>query len=168
MTKEKFLEGVQNWNNHLYLLWPALEATSGPVVEYGMGDGSTNQLHQYCKDKNRMFASFDFNKEWADKFRHLESETHKIFHAPDWDKISINSFIDVLLIDHSPGERRWEDVKKYAFKAQYTVIHDTEPAATGYMLDKIWHLFKFRKDYKTDGAWASIVSNFSDVNLLEI
>lgn len=167
MTKEEFLEGVANWNNHLYLLWPALEATTGLVVEFGMGDGSTNQLNQYCKDTNRSLKSYDYNKEWADKYRDLESDLHKIYHAPDWDAVSLTE-VDVLLIDHSPGERRWEDIKKYANIAKYIIIHDSEPEATGYMLDKIWHLFKYRKDYKTEGAWATVVSNFFDVSKFEI
>lgn len=167
MTKEEFLKGVQNWNNHLYLLWPSLEATKGDVIEFGCGDGSTRQLNQYCKDTNRNLVSYDFNKDWIEKFNHLESDTHKFIHAPDWDAVSLSK-VDVLLIDHSPGERRWEDIKKYANKAAYIVIHDSEPAATGYMLDKIWHLFKYRKDYKTEGAWATVVSNFHDVTKFEI
>ena len=162
MTKEEFLKGVANWNNHLYLLWPALEATKGKVVEFGCGDGSTNQLHQYCKDTNRKLESYDFNKEWVEKYRHLESDNHKLYHAPDWDAVNLTE-VDVLLIDHSPGERRWEDIKKYANVAKYIVIHDSEPAATGYMLNKIWGLFKYRKDYKTDGAWATVVSNFHEL-----
>lgn len=168
MTKEKFLEGVANWNNHLYLLWPALEATTGLVVEFGCGDGSTPQLHQYCADKKRQLVSYDYHEEWLDRFMYFESIDHQFVHAQNWDALQIVSFIDVLLIDHSPGERRWEDIKKYANKAAYIVIHDSEPAATGYMLDKIWHLFKYRKDYKTEGAWATVVSNFFDVSKFEI
>lgn len=167
MTKKEFLKDVQNWNNHLYCLWPALYHTSGNVVEFGMGEGSTNQLHNYCSHNNRNLESYDFNKEWADKYRHLESSTHKIFHAPDWDAVSLTE-VDVLLIDHSPGERRWEDVKKYANIAKIIVIHDSEPAATGYMLSKIWHLFKYRKDHETIGAWATVVSNFIDVTKFEV
>lgn len=167
MTKTDFLKGVQNWNNHLYLLWPSLEATKGDVIEFGCGDGSTRQLNQYCKDTNRNLVSYDFNKDWIEKFNHLESDSHKFVHAPDWDAVSLSK-VDVLLIDHSPGERRWEDIKKYANVAKYIVIHDSEPAATGYMLDKIWHLFKYRKDYKTEGAWATVVSNFFDVTKFEI
>lgn len=165
MTKEEFLDGVANWNNHLYLLWPALEATQGNVVEFGIGDGSTKQLHEYCEGK-RELRSYENNLEWLDKFRHLETKDHKFFFTKHWDDVELDS-IDVLLIDHAPGERRWEDIKKYANIAKYIIIHDSEPAATGYMLDKIWHLFKYRKDYKTEGAWATIVSNFDDVSKMQ-
>ena len=35
MKKEEFLKGCANWDNHRFLLWPALEATKGLVVEFG-------------------------------------------------------------------------------------------------------------------------------------
>ena len=46
MKKEDFLKDVANWDNHRFLLWPALEATTGEVIEMGMGQGSTPFLHQ--------------------------------------------------------------------------------------------------------------------------
>lgn len=167
MTREHFLKGVENWNNHLYCLWPALGATSGNVVEFGCGHGSTAQLHEYCADKKRNLKSYDFNQEWIDKFKHFETDSHKFEHAPNWDLVNLKD-VDVLLIDHSPGERRWEDIKKYANIAKIIVIHDSEPAATGYMLDKIWGLFKYRNDHKTIGAWATVASNFIDVSKFEV
>jgi len=30
------------------------------------------------------------------------------------------------------------------------------------MMDKIWHLFKYRVDVKSKGAWATAVSNTID------
>lgn len=160
MTKEQFLEGVANWDNHRYLLWPALEATDGLVCEFGIGDGSTPFLSGYCQSRHRELISYENNEEWLNKFN--QSHPHIFIKVDSWESLPYFQ-CDVLLIDHAPGERRWEDIKKYANRAKYIVIHDSEPAATGYMLDKIWHLFKYRKDYKTEGAWATVVSNFFDV-----
>lgn len=165
MTKEEFLKGVANWDNHRYLLWPALEATKGLVVEFGMGHGSTPFLNQYCTEKKRELCSYDNTLAWLDKFKHYENDYHHIFLAHDWEDVDYSQ-IDVLLIDHAPGERRWLDVKKYSDVARIIVIHDSEPEATGYMMDKIWGLFKYRKDHKSDGAWATMVSNFIDVSKL--
>lgn len=165
MTKEEFLEGVQNWNNHLHLLWPALEATKGEVVEMGMGQGSTPFLHQYCADTGRRLYSYDNNHEWFSKFTDYQSETHNLSHIVDWDDVSIvHKSPDVVLIDHAPGERRYIDVQRYANSAKIIVIHDSEPAATGYMMDRVWGLFKYRKDFESPGAWATAVSNFVDVS----
>lgn len=157
MTEKTFLEGVKNWDNHRPLLWLALEATKThekPVLEMGCGDGSTPYLKGYCDKNNRTLISYDYNKEWADKYNAI--------HVEDWDSIEHDNY-SVVLIDHSPGERRYLDIIKLCNSCEYMIIHDSEPAATGYMLDKIWNLFKYRCDLKTDGAWATVVSNVNDV-----
>lgn len=159
MTKDDFLKDVANWSNHRNLLYPALEATTGIVVEFGCGEGSTPYLREYCSYRNREFFSFESDPKWAEK--------QDSIHVPSWDNVSLEE-VDVLLIDHAPGERRCVDIEKYANIAKIIVIHDSEPEATGYMLNKIWHLFKHRIDFKSNGAWATAVSNFIDVSKLEI
>ena len=163
MTRQEFLYGVGNWNNHLHLLWPSLEITSGLVVEFGCGDGSTKQLHDYCEYKKRLLESYDFNKEWVEKYERLQTKSHRLYHAPNWNDVKLNN-VDVLLIDHSPGERRKEDIKRYASIAKIIVCHDTEPAADhGYQMRAELAKFKYQFDYKSEGAWATVVSNFIDV-----
>lgn len=161
MTKEEFLNDFQNWDNHRPLLWEALELTKGDIIEMGMGQGSTPYLSQYAKDSNRNLYSYDNNLEWYQKFTGLTSNNHTLTYTIDWDLVSKkHPNPDVVFIDHAPGERRYIDVGLFADKAKIIVIHDTEPAATGYMMNKIWHLFKYRKDFKSEGAWASMVSNY--------
>lgn len=162
MTKKEFLKDVQNWNNHLYLMWQALYNVSGMVVEFGVGHGSTKQLHDYCEGR-RELRSYENNKDWLDKFKHFESEGHKLFLVTDWDDVKLDS-IGVLLIDHAPGERRKFDIAKYANAAQIIVCHDTEPAADhGYQMRNELKKFKYAVEYESPGAWASMVSNFVDV-----
>lgn len=153
--EKKFLENIENWCNHRPLLWKALLSTEGDVCEMGCGYGSTPFLRDYCEAHNRKFITLESSKEWSIKF---QSE-----YVEDWEQYA-HKYYDVLLIDHAAGERRHIDIANLKDKAKIMVIHDSEPAATGYMLDKIWHLFKFRCDLKTDGAWASAVSNFVDVS----
>lgn len=153
----KFIENVQNWDNHRPLLWWALKETKGqaePVLEMGCGEGSTPYLKQYLKTDKRKLISYDYDKEWADKYN--------ANHVTDWDSIEHENY-SVILIDHSPGERRHLDVIKLANKCDYMIIHDSEPAATGYMLDKVWHLFPYRRNLKTEGAWATIVSTKHEI-----
>lgn len=153
----KFIENVQNWDNHRPLLWWALKETKGqiePVLEMGCGEGSTPYLKQYLKTDKRKLISYDYSKEWADKYN--------ANHVTDWDAIEHENY-SVILIDHSPGERRHLDVIKLANKCNYMIIHDSEPAATGYMLDKVWHLFPYRRNLKTEGAWATIVSTKHEI-----
>ena len=147
-----FLKNVQNWDNHRPLLWWALqqtESSSLPVCEMGCGEGSTPYLQSYCKASGRPLVSYDYNQEWASRYG--------ANYVSDWNSIRHPQY-SVVLIDHSPGERRWIDIQLLADMADYIVIHDSEPAATGYMLDRIWHLFPHRRNLITPGAWATIVS----------
>jgi hypothetical protein len=167
MTKEEFLKGVSNWDNHRNLLWPALQATDGLVVELGIGDGSTSFLHQYCEDNQRLLISYENNKEWYEKYKHFNSDTHLILNVPNCDNATLMP--SVILIDHAPGERRKDDIKKFAKDAKIIVAHDTEPAADhGYKMRAELQKFKYMIDFKSEGAWATAVSNYLDVTKWEI
>lgn len=169
MTKEHFLLGVGNWSNHRYLLWDALEKTSGDVIEMGCGDGSTPFLRQYCKDTGRKLYSYEGNQEWYNRMRQYEDDTYKIIllkgadvNGQIWDHVAASHLNpSVVLIDHAPGERRKIDVKLFLSKAQIIVMHDTEPAADhGYQMRQFKPQFKYWRDHTSEGAWASIASNF--------
>lgn len=165
MTKEEFLKDVQNWDNHRYLLWPALEATKGLVVEFGIGHGSTPYLSGYTQSRARHLVSYENNKEWFDKFN--GNFVHEINLVKDWDLVVLPFEVDVILIDHAPGERRKIDIAKYSHKAKIIVAHDTEPAADhGYQMRAELKKFKYAVEYESQGAWASMVSNFIDVKKL--
>jgi hypothetical protein len=167
MTKEEFLKDVANWDNHRHLLWPALEATTGDVVEMGMGQGSTPFLHEYCKANKRKLFSYDNNTAWSSKFDNFQEAGHRIANVVDWDDVMQPA--DVVLIDHAPGERRKIDIARFANVAKIIVCHDTEPAADhGYQMRAVLGTFKYRKEYQTVGAWATVVSNFVDVTKFEI
>lgn len=182
MEQSKFLEGTTDWNNHLPLLWLALEETKqGEVVEMGCGDGSTRQLHEYCKAHTRGLISFDTDLEWLNKYKlTLEQPYHQFIHIlNDWHKAKdLCPNPSVILIDHAPGERRIVDVKRFMDINGILVLHDTQPPPTAadYGYERIWNLFKYRIDLTCpvnpepapDGTlhnrtWASAVSNNYDV-----
>lgn len=169
MTKELFLKGVSNWDNHRICLYPALQATSGEVVEMGCGSGSTPYLREYCQDKKRMLFSYENNFEWWRKMADYHGQGHHVIHVVDWDEVAKNHLHpSVVLIDHAPGERRQIDVKLFASKASIIIMHDTEPAADhGYQMRQHRKLFKWWADYQSPGAWASMASNFVDVTAME-
>lgn len=181
MKQEEFLKGINDWNNHAPLLWLALEETkSGDVLEFGCGDGSTNQLHQYCKDNNRMLYSFDSDETYLNKFKHLESDNHKFILTENewhgWDIVSeqYGASATVCLIDHSKGERRRFDAERMKDIKGILVLHDTQPkpTAAGYNWEMIWDLFKYKCDLTCpiepisgdNRTWGSAVSNWFDVS----
>jgi hypothetical protein len=77
----------------------------------------------------------------------------------------------VVLVDHSPGERRIVDLANLHTSKGIIVCHDTEeqPTLAAYGWERVWHLFKYRSTLKSpmvngyNSAWATIVSNNYDV-----
>lgn len=161
MTRDEFLKGVSNWDNHRIFLWEALEKTKHtklPVLELGCGDGSTPFLTQYCKDNGLELFSYDYDKEWAEKYKANHIPVW-IKHLTLWDKNYA-----VALVDESPGEHRKESLQILKDKTLIVVAHDTEPAADhGYKMRPELAKYKYWKDYETEGAWSSMVSDFIDI-----
>lgn len=160
MEKSQFIKYDSNWGSHRPLLWEALETTKHlglPVLELGCGENSTPYLKAYCRANKLKLYSYDFNKEWADKYgaQHVSDWEAKAFWAMDF---------GVALVDESPGEHRKLSLAKL-HHVRIVVCHDTEPAADhGYKMRAELAKYKHMIDYKTDGAWASAVSDFFDVS----
>ncbi|MFK5282246.1 hypothetical protein ACI3PL_22060, partial [Lacticaseibacillus paracasei] len=81
--------------------------------------------------------------EWLLRFKDLQSDTHFLNLVDNWEEVSLIN-PSVILIDHSPGERRYKDVIKFANINGILVLHDTQPPPTAadYKYEKTWHLFK--------------------------
>jgi hypothetical protein len=162
MRKQDFIKVDSNYNSHLPLLWEALEATKGLVIEMGMGHGSTPFLSEYCEQRDRELISYENDRGWLEKF---SKYTHTMQFVTDWNLVSIaNNFASVVFIDHAPGERRKYDIAAFSNKAEIIVAHDTEPAADhGYQMRAELAKFKYCFEYETNGAWATAVSNFINI-----
>lgn len=151
------------------LLYLALEETQlGDVIEMGTGHGSTLLLHDYCGGNYRHLYSYDEKQIWLDKFLHLKSDRHTLRLVHDWDIVKEThlkeGFPTVVFIDHAPGERRKEDIVHFKDINGILVIHDTEPTGAGdYQMRQHWPKFKYIVEVKTDGAWASALSNHIDI-----
>lgn len=164
MTKSEFIPAnTSGWNNAVNLLWPALEATKHlklPILELGVGHGITPTLKKYCEANGLELKSFDNSKEWAEKFG--------AEYVPDWNTAEFyKKEYSVAFVDEAPGENRKLSLKKL-HHVKIVVAHDTEPAADhGYQMRSELAKFKYQLDYKSEGAWASVVSNFIDVTKFE-
>lgn len=167
MTKENFTANVSYWDSYKPLLWEALQATDGDVLEFGCGEGSTLLLREYCRDNNRKLFSYESDKEWYLKFEHLNNDFHKVEFVHDWDNVveKHREMIGVAFIDHAPGERRKYDIALFCNTAKILVAHDTELEVDhGYRMSLAWPLFKYIKWDKAFSANATAASNFIDVS----
>jgi len=157
MHRNQFLNGVNNDTDHRILLWEAMEYTQGKVVEFGSGHGSTPFLRLHLQQRKRPFESYEHNKEWAE----LTGATL----IEDWEQTNPTD-IDVLFIDHAPGERRQFDLLKYKDLAKIIVIHDSEPTGAGdYKVRQHFDSFKYCVEVGTDGCWATMLSDTIDLTL---
>jgi len=157
MKQIEFFESLNNESNHRILLWPALKMTTGDVVEFGSGHGSTPFLKKYCEDEGRSFKSFENHPDWSKK-----TGSNLI---SDWNKLPLMN-VDVLFIDHAPGEQRKFDIIKNAHCAKIIVVHDSEKAADhGYQMRQHIKLFKYAVEINTlgGGAGAMMLSNHIDL-----
>lgn len=165
MSKEWFLSGLEGWNSYLPLLWEALEATDGEVIELGMGDGSTKKLHEVCK--GRKLYSYENNLEWYRKFEHLRTSQHAIEYTQNWlEPIERHRYtIGVLFSDEAPGEIRKYNIAMFCNTAKVIIAHDSEKLnEIGYRYDLVKPLFKYHRQYEhSSGTHAAAFSNFVDV-----
>lgn len=169
------------WNNHLPLVYLALEETGvGSVVEMGMGDGSTKQLSDYCKETKRVLNSYETDENWMNRFYHLKNKYHNINLISPLEfgcAYENNKEASVVLIDHSPGEDRKFRALQYADSNAIVICHDAQPKpnAGDYQFETIFPSFKYKvrlqpafdsvnNDYPT-GAIA--MSNYFDVTVWE-
>lgn len=165
MTKQEFTQITSNWDSHRPLLWAALEATKHlklPVLELGCGEGSTPLLKWYCADEGLELFSYDYKKEWADKYGAIYTN----WNGFDWSKK-----YSVVLIDESPGHHR--KISLQNVKAEVIVIHDSEPSgwnASDYQVRPLFGRFKYLVDFEQPKpqAWASALSDTVDVTKFEL
>lgn len=157
MSKEEFLKDIGAWSNHRHLLWRALEATEGPVLELGAGEGSTPYFKQYCHDENRTFRSYDSNQDWAKKMG-------VYYNDGNWDALNCwEIHWSVVLLDLAPGEYRRIALMKLS--ADIICVHDSERIgwnSSDYRIRPLFSKFKHTLDDipKEHGApWTTLLSN---------
>ena len=82
----------------------------------------------------------------------------------DWDKIDVlSTHWSVVLVDHNPGPRRREEMRRVANNADYVVVHDTDPQNDWhYKYAEYFPLFKYRCDTLIYPR-TTVLSNFKDL-----
>jgi len=148
------------------LLFKALTELKGTILELGTGYGSTWILNDFVtKFKDYKLHSYEEKREWLEKFTHLNSANHELNFVTDWREVKRkHPDAEIIFVDHAPGEDRKEIIQEYKDTKGIVVCHDTEPAADyGYQMRQYFSLFKYVVEVKTDGAWATALSNEIDL-----
>lgn len=142
------------------LLYRALQDTSGPIIECGMGNYSTTLLH----GTGRHVISYDTHPDWFQKFA---VEPKVLIHPSEWLSVTrtLKTLASVFFIDQAPGEIREKCIAELATGFDGIIVaHDTEPAADrGYKMRQHFGKFRYVVEVKTSDAWATALSNTIDV-----
>jgi len=148
------------WQTDLYathqpLLFWAVNQTTGPVLELGMGSYSTPILHLLCSD--RVLVSLEGNPRYFEAFQGLQTDNHRLLFVPNWDECKLLDMEwDVAFVSHAPAAARKSAVLRLKGRCKYLVCHDTECSLYGY--ESAFEQFKYRVDCKWQNKWASVLS----------
>jgi len=121
--------GGDGHGSHQAVLYAAFHATSGPVIEFGMGYFSTPMLHELCAAAGRQLVSIDTDDSWVSQFRHLETEWHAIVSVTQWENIpQVEPFYardwGLAFIDQHPESARIQVARRIKARTNYIVMHD--------------------------------------------
>jgi hypothetical protein len=171
------------WGSHLPVLMKVASLTTGDILELGAGFFSTPYLFWICKEQKRKFVSYENEYEWfkqiwrwknpkgskvtTDKLSVISPDKLLEYHfVSSWDMADIDKEWDVVLVDHSPSQRRIVEIKKLANLAKYIVVHDTQRDTKFCDYPQIYSLFKYRYDYSKAIPYTTVLSNFMDLSNL--
>ena len=152
--------------SHIPILTRVVDLTTGPILELGMGF-STTILDMMCSNTRRPIVSYENDPIWYEKYRAYSSDFHKIILVDNWDKIDIDEHHwSIAFIDHRPDFRRRIDAERLKDKADFIILHDSEPESNRfYKYTDIYPLFKYRYDYTRCKPYTTVLSNFKDLYL---
>ena len=133
---------------HQAFLKHYIQNTTGDVIEFGTGDGSTGFILDLLKDTGRHLVSLDDNYVWYDRMRskYPPSEFHRYIFVQDWEKEIEKldkSAYSIVFVDQSPWEARTLTMNAFLHTADYIIIHDVDYFPKNNMFGSVLSEFKF-------------------------
>lgn len=159
------MKDLSKFASHVPVLVKVVEKSKGNILELGVGI-STVILHTMCKD--RLIFSYENDPEWFKENKVYESDNHKIFFTNNWNEIhDLEIEWDVVFIDHRPAMDRRNQALYYKDKANFIIIHDSEPEIDRfYGYKKIYPQFKYVYHYTKCKPFTTVLSNRVNVEEL--
>lgn len=152
---EKFTFAWNTYATHQPILYEMAKKTTGPIIEFGCGDGSTAMLHNICREDQRLLISVDHDEEWlykysekylGDGFFRDNSGWHQFILVPKHEGNSLLEdwilFLDeseflkttpfsLCFVDQHPGPARTETIVRLKNLATYIILHDCDMFVCG-------------------------------------
>lgn len=153
-------------SSHLPILIKVLQISQGPVLELGAGVFSTPVVHWLCLEAKRPLVTYENDQQHFTMNQAFATPEHQVKFVNNWDEANIDTtHWGLVFVDHEPGARRVVEIARVAQKADYVVVHDTEPNHDYKynFINKAFPLFKYRYNYKRRKPYTTVLSNFKDL-----
>jgi hypothetical protein len=157
------VRGARTYSSHLPVLMEAVRRTTGAIVELGVGRFSTPVLHWMCSLEQRQLVSYDTSSVFLSEVEDFREPWHDVRLITSWDWAELEQPWGLAFVDHAPGFRRKEDIRRLANWAEVIVVHDTcGRTDASYRFGEVWPLFKWQYQHPVRPR-TTAVSNFADV-----
>jgi len=116
---------------HQPVLWTVASAATGPIAEFGCGNGSTPLLHGIAERLGVPLLTLDDNRDWLERFRpQFENPSHEFTIVQDWEAELARPRWDerryLVFVDQSSFEMRARTVDRFRRSADYVIVHDSD------------------------------------------
>jgi hypothetical protein len=148
-----------------------IQRTTGPVLEVGVGHFSTPFFHFMCQG-DRELVSVDTDDAWIDFIQQRFNSPNHRYYCTDLELISEKFFGDpgykdkrwgLAFVDCSPETDRRVCIELLRTRADYIVVHDSEPLATVYLWGDLFNSFKYQFYYDTYHNGTTVISDVKEI-----
>lgn len=159
------MKDLSKFASHIPVLVHIIENSKGNILELGMGV-STLLFHIMCKD--RLVFSYENDIKWFKENMVYYSDNHKIFFINNWNEIhDLEIPWSIVFIDHRPAKDRRQQALYYKDKADFIIIHDSEPEIDKfYGYKSIYPRFKYVYHYTKCKPYTTVLSNTKKLDFL--
>lgn len=159
-------------HSHAPILAAVAANTTGPILELGVGHGSTPLLHWICAPTKRRLVSVDCDFDWLSMMRWMETPWHPFVCIHDrecWPETSALYATEkwgLVFVDHHepPGELparlRAQTVKNFANSGTFVTVHDAHAdGIRHYALADAFALYKYQFHFNEYWPGTVVLSN---------
>jgi hypothetical protein len=128
----RFLHWADPYRTHQPVLFELANRCTGPIVEFGCGEGSTELLHGVSERRGIPLLTLETDAEWMDRYApDYESTLHRFELVTDWEEALEAPRWDeqrwgLAFVDQAPWEARAATVRRVRLTTEYVVVHDCD------------------------------------------
>jgi hypothetical protein len=128
--KGRYQQDNSGFATHQPVLEKILSLIDKPILELGCGEGSTELIDHYAKQKNLKVVTVESEKSWMEKYIHLHSDTHAFMCIENLNEWAGYFTSDIrtwglVFIDQGEWISRQNCLTALKDKTDYIILHDS-------------------------------------------